>query len=110
MRSVVDNSVSLYNGKDPINSRYCDLFLSSAGPINLDLCHLGRRPQAKMDTKIGTRAVTTSAHDVRALAHSIGCQKHFRANRVARALGATDEFERDPMIVILCYVPEKRRR
>src|SRR6266568_5800191 len=108
--SPFDDPFSFDNRVYAVHCGQRNLFLRSAGPVDFHFVHFRCGSQTKMQTLIGTGGVTSAAEHVPALANSARGYKCFRSNSIARALLATDQFQRYPMVGILHYVSEQSRR
>src|SRR5258706_6096537 len=62
-----------------------------------------------MDTQVRARAVASATHDVSALANSARCQEDRRTDGIARAPGASNQFEGNPVIAVFHHVTQQRR-
>jgi hypothetical protein len=84
---------SFFDSNDLIHWLRRDLLLQSAGPVDFDLVYRRSGAQAKVDSWVGTGAVTSTAKYVCPLPNSARGEKNFRSSSVPRTLGATDKFQ-----------------
>src|SRR5712692_5546795 len=99
-----DDSFTFLDCIDPVGRGNRDLLFCTARPVNLHPVHFRRCSKTKVQTLVGTRCVAPSAEDVSALPRASCCDKYLGSNRITWTLGASHQFQCDPMIRILDYV------
>src|SRR6266576_2803121 len=69
--------------------------------MNLNSFALGGRSQSEMKALVRARSVAAAADQVSALANTSGRHKDLRANGIPRTLPSANQFESEPMVVVL---------
>src|SRR5205807_1320877 len=69
--------------------------------MNLNSFDLGGRSQSEMKALVRARSVAAAADQVSALANTSGRHKDPRANGIPRTLPSANQFESEPMVVVL---------
>src|SRR2546429_5581283 len=77
--------------------------------MNLNSFDLGGRSQSEMKALVRARSVAAAADQVSALANTSGRHKDLRANGIPRTLPSANQFESEPMVVVLHDVSEEHR-
>ena len=86
-----DDSLAFLHGKDAVDGRNRDFFLCPTWPVNLHLVDFHCCSEAEVQALIGTRCIASPAEDVPALPHASRCDKYLSSNRIAGALGASQQ-------------------
>src|SRR5216683_2144544 len=86
-----NDSFAFSYGKEAVDSGNRDFFLCPAWPVNLHLVDFHCCSEAEVQALIGTRCITSPAEDVPALPHASRCDKCLSSNRIAGALGASQQ-------------------
>src|SRR6266849_5660225 len=104
------NSFAFFHGEEAVDCWNRDFFLCPTWPVNLHHVDFHRSSEAEVQALIGTRCIASPAEHVRALPHASGRDKYLSSDRVAGALGASHQLQRDPVIRILDDVPQQSGR
>src|SRR5580693_294607 len=91
-----DNPFAFFNDKEPVDRRQSHRLDASTWPSHLDGIDASRISYAEVNSLIVRRFIAAAAQHVHALALPSSGQVDGRSDRIARALRATDQLERDP--------------
>src|SRR5215472_4761002 len=102
--SFLRHARSLNHREDTVDGGNRDLLFGSAGPVNLDLLHLGPSSQTEVYSLVGIRSVTAAAENVHPLPYPARGHIDFGSDRVSRAFRSPDQLQFQPVVRVLHHI------